>query len=83
MSNALETLSRLAGQTKQRAVFIAGSMAELGKQAEQLHYQLGRQAATAGVGCLLACGPFACSIDGGGDRDGGGGLPFLSYHPVM
>lgn len=70
MSNALETLSRLAGQTKQRAVFIAGSMAELGEQAEQLHYQLGRQAATAGVGCLLACGPFARAIIDGAREAG-------------
>lgn len=62
MANALDVLSRLAAQTQQRAVFVAGSMGELGPTAGELHRTLGRQAAEAGVGCLLACGPFAGTI---------------------
>lgn len=62
MSNALDALSQLAIQTQQRAVFVAGSMGELGEGAALLHRQVGEQAARAGVGCLLACGPFAQAI---------------------
>lgn len=70
MSNALEALSRLSGQTGRRAVFVAGSMGELGSLAAQLHHQLGHQAAHAGVACLLACGPFAPQIIAGATEGG-------------
>jgi len=65
MANALETLARLARQKQQRAVFVAGSMGELGDASAQLHRQLGRDAAAAGVQCLLACGAFAEAIAAG------------------
>ena len=65
MANALDTLSRLTRQKQQRAVFVAGSMGELGPTAAELHRQLGRQAVEAGVACLLACGPFARDIADG------------------
>jgi UDP-N-acetylmuramoyl-tripeptide--D-alanyl-D-alanine ligase len=65
MANALDTLAQLARQKQQRAVFVAGSMGELGEASATLHRQLGQQAAAAGVGCLLACGAFADAIAAG------------------
>ena len=65
MANALDTLAQLARQKQQRAVFIAGSMGELGPSSAQLHRQLGQRATQAGVGLLLACGPFASDIAAG------------------
>lgn len=70
MANALDTLSRLAAQTKQRAVFIAGSMGELGAESAVLHRRLGQQTAHAGVACLLACGAFASDIVAGAKEAG-------------
>ncbi len=65
MVNALDTLAQLARQKQQRAVFVAGSMGELGEASALLHRQLGQQAAAAGTGCLLACGAFADEIVAG------------------
>lgn len=65
MANALDTLAQLARQKQQRPVFIAGSMGELGPASADLHRQLGRQAADAGVALLLACGPFAADLVAG------------------
>jgi UDP-N-acetylmuramoyl-tripeptide--D-alanyl-D-alanine ligase len=62
MANALNCLGAMAKEKGARAVFVAGSMGELGEQAAQLHLELGRTAAAAGIELLLACGPFAPQI---------------------
>ncbi|MCX5637943.1 MAG: UDP-N-acetylmuramoyl-tripeptide--D-alanyl-D-alanine ligase [Planctomycetota bacterium] len=50
----------LMGSTqKRRLVFICGDMAELGRQAEMLHAELGESIAKAGVQLLLTIGKFA------------------------
>ncbi|NLW84571.1 MAG: UDP-N-acetylmuramoyl-tripeptide--D-alanyl-D-alanine ligase [Phycisphaerae bacterium] len=77
MANALDTLSQLERQTNRRAVFVAGSMGELGPTAPQLHRMVGRQAAEANVACLLACGPFASDIVVGAKEAGFDGLSHL------
>ena len=65
MKNALVTLSNLKSQisnfksSERRLVFICGDMAELGRQSELLHAELGESIAKAGVQLLLAVGKFA------------------------
>ena len=64
MKNALDILkiqnSKLKIQNcKRRLVFICGDMAELGRHAEQLHRQLGKDIAQAKVKLLLAVGRYA------------------------
>jgi UDP-N-acetylmuramoyl-tripeptide--D-alanyl-D-alanine ligase len=56
MRNALEILAGLDPTGKRRRVFICGQMAELGKQAEQLHTELGTAIARSGVQLMLAVG---------------------------
>ncbi len=62
MQNALDFLAQSAKQTGQRAVFICGSMAELGSQSEKLHAQLGKTIAEANVDLLIAAGRYAQTI---------------------
>jgi len=62
MKNALEILSKTAAAEKQRAVFICGDMAELGKDSEDLHARLGRNIAAAGVELVIAVGPLAAVV---------------------
>ena len=45
-----------------RLLLAAGSMAELGEQAPELHYQVGVFAADCGVSTLFACGPYASNL---------------------
>jgi UDP-N-acetylmuramoyl-tripeptide--D-alanyl-D-alanine ligase len=59
MRNALEILAGLDPTGKRRSVFICGDMAELGKQAEQLHVELGAAIARSGVQLMLAVGKLA------------------------
>lgn len=59
MKNALEILAGLDPSGKRRRVFICGEMAELGQQAEQLHTELGKSIAQAGVQLMLAAGRLA------------------------
>lgn len=59
MKNALECLALLGSSQNRRLVFICGPMLELGEQSEELHAELGRAIAQAGVRLLLAVGPFA------------------------
>jgi UDP-N-acetylmuramoyl-tripeptide--D-alanyl-D-alanine ligase len=59
MKNALEILADLDQNGRRRKVFICGDMAELGRQTERLHEELGRNIAQAGVKLLLAVGKFA------------------------
>ncbi|HIJ52430.1 MAG TPA: UDP-N-acetylmuramoyl-tripeptide--D-alanyl-D-alanine ligase [Planctomycetes bacterium] len=59
MKNALDILTHLNSTGKRRLVFICGDMAELGRQAEHLHAELGASIAAAGVHLLMAVGKFA------------------------
>ena len=59
MKNALEILANLGSTQKRRLVFICGDMAELGRQTELLHAELGASIAKARVQLLLAVGKFA------------------------
>jgi UDP-N-acetylmuramoyl-tripeptide--D-alanyl-D-alanine ligase len=59
MRNALEILASLDPTGRRRLVFICGEMAELGRQAEHLHSELGKNIAQAGVQLLLAVGKLA------------------------
>jgi len=59
MRNALEILANLDPTGQRRKVFICGDMAELGRQTERLHTELGTSIAQAGVQLLLAVGRFA------------------------
>ncbi len=68
MKAALATLSRMSGGA--RAVFVAGDMLELGRQAPSLHNQLGRLAAEAGISRLYARGAFANLVAAGAREQG-------------
>ena len=59
MKNALDILVNLGSTKKRRLVFICGNMAELGRQTELLHAELGASIAKARVQLLLAVGKFA------------------------
>ena len=59
MKNALDILAGLNLAENRRRVFICGSMAELGQQAELLHAELGAYIARARVQLLLCVGKFA------------------------
>ena len=59
MKNALDILVNLDSAGKRRLVFICGDMAELGRQTEQLHAELGESIARAGVKLLIAVGKCA------------------------
>jgi len=63
MENALDILAglqtNLDSAVKCRLVFICGDMAELGRQTEHLHAELGASIAAAGVKLLIAVGRFA------------------------
>ncbi len=59
MENALEILAGMDSTEQRRLVFICGDMAELGRQAESLHIELGRHIAEAKVGLVIAVGEFA------------------------
>jgi UDP-N-acetylmuramoyl-tripeptide--D-alanyl-D-alanine ligase len=48
-----------------RLLLAAGSMAELGDQAPELHYQVGVFAADCGVAALFTCGPYAADFADG------------------
>jgi len=78
MANALGCLGAMAKEKAARAVFVAGSMGELGDRAAHLHVELGQTAAREGVDLLLACGPFAEQILEGA-HDVNGGLSACAY----
>jgi UDP-N-acetylmuramoyl-tripeptide--D-alanyl-D-alanine ligase len=62
MQNALGVLAGLA-RSGRRTLFICGPMKELGDMSDQLHADLGRRIADAGVDLLLAAGPMDPAID--------------------
>jgi UDP-N-acetylmuramoyl-tripeptide--D-alanyl-D-alanine ligase len=59
MKNALDILAKLDPTGKRRLVFICGDMAELGRQTERLHAELGASVAQARVQLLLTVGKLA------------------------
>jgi UDP-N-acetylmuramoyl-tripeptide--D-alanyl-D-alanine ligase len=59
MGNALNILANLDSDRKRRLVFICGDMAELGRQTDHLHAELGDSIARAGVQLLMAVGKYA------------------------
>jgi UDP-N-acetylmuramoyl-tripeptide--D-alanyl-D-alanine ligase len=59
MKNALDILANLGSGGERRLVFICGDMAELGRQTEHLHAELGASVAKAGVQLVVAVGKFA------------------------
>jgi UDP-N-acetylmuramoyl-tripeptide--D-alanyl-D-alanine ligase len=59
MKNALDILANLVLKEKRRTVFICGDMAELGRQTQDLHAELGATVAHAKVQLLLTVGKFA------------------------
>ncbi len=73
MKAALTTLTKMSAGA--RAIFVAGDMLELGRQASSLHSQLGRLAAAAGISRLYASGRFAELVVSGAREKG---LPAVS-----
>jgi UDP-N-acetylmuramoyl-tripeptide--D-alanyl-D-alanine ligase len=59
MKNALDILANLASKEKRRPVFICGDMAELGRQTDALHAELGNAVAQTGIQFLLTVGESA------------------------
>jgi UDP-N-acetylmuramoyl-tripeptide--D-alanyl-D-alanine ligase len=59
VKNALDILANLDSAGGRRLVFICGDMAELGRQTEHLHAEMGASIAKAGVHLLIAVGGFA------------------------
>lgn len=62
MANALECLRSFRQNEKDRLVFVAGTMGELGDSSAQLHDELGQKAAAEEVDVVLATGEFAANI---------------------
>jgi len=62
MRNALGVLAAMAGDAK-RKVFICGEMKELGASSEELHAELGRHIAEAGVDVLLTAGHMKATVE--------------------
>ena len=59
MANAVEVLSAMAVEQNRRAVFICGTMAELGSQSKMYHARLGSKIAEMEIGLLLTVGSLA------------------------
>lgn len=59
IKNALDILTNLDSDGKRRLVFICGDMAELGRQTERLHAELGPSIARVGVQLLMTVGKYA------------------------
>jgi len=68
MKEALKTLTTL--KKKNRGIFIAGDMFELGRHAEQMHEEIGALAAGSDISMLYATGEFAETVASGA-VDGG------------
>ncbi|MCU0590393.1 MAG: UDP-N-acetylmuramoyl-tripeptide--D-alanyl-D-alanine ligase [Desulfobacterales bacterium] len=65
---AIAALDRL--RSGSRSLLVLGDMRELGRDAGELHRQVGRAAARSGAAKLLACGDFAADVAAGA-RQGG------------
>ncbi|MBE0537471.1 MAG: UDP-N-acetylmuramoyl-tripeptide--D-alanyl-D-alanine ligase, partial [Phycisphaerae bacterium] len=79
MANAVDTLVRISGDGGRRTVFVCGQMGELGEQSAHYHAELGRRVAEAGIGVLLAAGPFAEVTAQGAQEIGSGELACLVF----
>ena len=65
MLSAVESLTDMPG----RKICILGDMLEMGPEAGQMHYDLGRRAAELGIFRVLSCGELAAQIaKGAGDK---------------
>jgi UDP-N-acetylmuramoyl-tripeptide--D-alanyl-D-alanine ligase len=62
-------LAALTGMTARRRVAVLGAMGELGPGAAAEHERLGRDAVAAGVDLLVAVGPDAVRVHGGGTAE--------------
>jgi UDP-N-acetylmuramoyl-tripeptide--D-alanyl-D-alanine ligase len=76
MKNALGVLAAMAGG--RRKVFICGQMRELGAMSEELHSELGRQVAEAGVDLLLTSGEMKAMVEAA-SRSGKSGFAAVSF----
>ncbi len=63
------SLDVLKSETRNRRVFVAGTMAELGDAAPDLHRELGRNASASGIEILIAIGEFAGYVADGANVD--------------
>nr|WP_297107059.1 UDP-N-acetylmuramoyl-tripeptide--D-alanyl-D-alanine ligase [Tessaracoccus sp.] len=75
MAVALDTLARLSATSREthpeaRACAVLGDMLELGPEAAELHRDLGRRAAKAGVAEVIAVGGFAGDVAAGAAAGG-------------
>ncbi|MFT3887270.1 MAG: UDP-N-acetylmuramoyl-tripeptide--D-alanyl-D-alanine ligase [Arachnia sp.] len=75
MAVALDTLARLAETAREtrpgaRAIAVLGDMLELGPDAGELHRDLGRKAAAAGVAEVVAVGTLAADVVDGATAGG-------------
>ncbi|GJM26672.1 MAG: UDP-N-acetylmuramoyl-tripeptide--D-alanyl-D-alanine ligase [Phycisphaerae bacterium] len=66
------SLDVLKSDTKHRRVFVAGTMAELGEAAADLHHEMGMNASASGVDVLIAVGEFAGHVAKGAKGHRGG-----------
>ncbi|MEJ2705654.1 MAG: cyanophycin synthetase [Sedimentisphaerales bacterium] len=82
MKNALGTLAQLDANQRRRRVFICGEMAELGRQAEQLHAELGQAIVQERVHVLLAVGRLASMAAETAKASGGYGLQVECFADV-
>src|SRR3712207_9056789 len=74
MAAAIEALAAIGERRGRRTVAVLGEMLELGPTAADAHREVGRLAATAGVGLLVTVGPAAEGIaDGAEDVAGWAG----------
>ncbi|MCK4959228.1 MAG: UDP-N-acetylmuramoyl-tripeptide--D-alanyl-D-alanine ligase [Planctomycetes bacterium] len=74
MLNALECLCDMAKRKKRRAVFVCGSMAELGDRSQELHETLGMEICQKNADVLIAAGPFAQAVAEGAEKSGNNDL---------
>lgn len=65
MMASLRTLALMAKRQKRRSVAILGCIAELGRQAPKIHFELGQSVAMLGIDCFYACGDYAQDLANG------------------
>lgn len=80
MRAALAILSEASASTGGRAVAVLGDMLELGAMETEAHRQLGRAAAAAGVGILIAFGPASALA---AEEAVACGLPAAAVHHTL
>jgi len=69
VSAAIDVLAQMQGETTDKTVLVLGDMAELGKNAEKLHAEMGSKAKNAGIQALYATGKLSANtVDAFGDN---------------